>query len=125
MENYMWEIMISILVQVFALIPADIRSRTDAQEQMRIAVMKAFHKTEAYYSQRECGAQRNRADELKIALLWEYASIRVEKYDKDLAKRLGRKSEFWRDENIWSNEQIKNVKIGLSQVKSDAMNLRK
>ena len=121
----MWEIMSGVIGQVLSLIPAEKRARTEAHEKMRIAVMNAFHKTEAYYSRRKAGAENNQNDEYEIAQLWETTSVLVEKYDKKLAKRLGMKALFWRDENIWSNLEIQNAGIGLEQIKEETMKLKK
>lgn len=121
----MWEIMTGLISQVLLLIPQEKRARTEAHEQMRIAVMDAFHKTEAYYSRRERGERNSQDNEFNIAQRWETASFLVEKYDKELAKRLGMKAQFWRDENIWSDDNIRSAGIGLNQVKNTAMTLNK
>ena len=121
----MWELMAGTLVKVFALLPAEQRARTDAHEKMRIAVMNAFHKTEAYYQTRVDGVEQVRERELEIAQAWSEASILIAKFDKTLAERLGKKSQFWRDGAIWSDEDIANAGIGLDQVRQEAMILKK
>lgn len=120
----MWETMSGILVQIIGLLPAEKGARTDAHERMRIAVMDAFHKTEAYCCRREKGEANSRDEELSIAQSWSSASILVERFDHGLAERLGKKSQFWRDGGIWSDEQIRSAGIGLDRVRQEAMTLK-
>ena len=121
----MWEIMTKIMIQVFALVPANRRARKEAHDKMRIAALKAFHTTEAYYERRAAGENNSRDDELEIAQQWAEASILVEPFDANLSERLGKKSQFWRDGAIWSDEEIKSAGIGLDQVRQEAMILKK
>jgi hypothetical protein len=121
----MWEMMTNVLVTVLALVPAERRARSDAHEKMRIAVMKAFHKTETYYQTRFGGHGNIRDQELAIAQAWSEAAILVEKFDQGLAERLGKKSQFWCDEVAWSDEEIRSAGIGLDRVRREAMILKK
>jgi hypothetical protein len=115
--------LISCIFNMIALIPADRRARTHNHEEMRIAVMDAFHKTEAYYRARASGSNNNNDTELEIAQAWSKASILVEKYDKNLAERLGKKSQFWRDSGLWNDAEIKSAGIDLKLVQLEAMTL--
>lgn len=120
----MWDKMASYIIQALLLIPAEKRARTDAHEKMRIAVMNAFHSTEAYYAKIHGGIANSRDAELAIAQKWMEASILVERFDKNLAERLGKKSQFWRDGAIWSDAEIKSAGIGLDRVRQEAMILK-
>lgn len=120
----MWKEMAGIIIQVAALIPEAKRARTDAHEKMRIAVMKAYHSTEAYYDRRHSGQAQNRDSELELAQEWYEAGVLVERFDRMLAERLGKKSLFWRDGGTWSDDQIESAGIGLDRVRQEAMILK-
>ena len=121
----MWEVMTNTVLRVLAIIPAERRARTEAHENMRIAVMDAFHETLAYYETRFDRHDNIRKSELHIAQLWTKASILVESFDVILAERLGKKSQFWRDEATWSDEEVESAGIGLDRVRLEAMILQK
>ena len=87
--------------------------------------MRAYYSTEAYYTKRDGGKANSRDEELTIAQQWTEASILVERFDTELAERLGKKSQFWRDGAIWSDAEIESAGIGLDRVRQEAMILKK
>ncbi len=89
------------------------------------AVSKAFHATESYYRMLENGSARDTERECNIAEKWEHASLLIKPIDAELAKRLGLKSNFWRNGAAWSNEEISAAGIQLERVRAEGMILFK
>ncbi len=123
--NLPWQEMAPYIIQALALIPVIRSERTKAHENMRIAVFKAFYATEAYYERRSRGETNSKENELNIAELWAEASVLVERFNKDLAQRIGKKSQFWRDGAIWSDKEIESAGIQLDRVRQEVMILKK
>lgn len=110
-----WTSAFSLVLQVVSMFPRDKRDRTRDQEEALLALSKAYHATEAYYA--FLGSHpRDREREWEVADLWCGVSVRLRKYDNQIAQRLDLKSRYWREGATWSADAIKTANIGLARI---------
>lgn len=55
-------------------------------------------------------------NENKLVRLWASAAVLIRHLDRDLAQICDRKSGYWRNPDIWSDESIKSLGIRLTDV---------
>jgi len=110
-----WASVASLIVSILALFPRDRRKRTEKQQQALLAVSEAYHETAAYLESRASHG-RDRDREWDIALKWHDAAWLLMRYDAELSRRIGMKSEFWREGGIWDPKAIKDANIGLTTI---------
>ncbi|MFL9785844.1 hypothetical protein [Vibrio cyclitrophicus] len=90
---------------------------TDAEKQdAELALAKAYMETDGYYRELNSGSISSPSREAEIAYMWEEASVKLRKFNKNLSKRLSYKSKFWQEGAAWTREQIERADITLDAV---------
>lgn len=103
---------------VTAKFPVNKDELSKDHEEILLSLSKAYHATERYYIYRsEHGRSEER--EWDVAEKWYGVGVRMKKFDRELALRLDRKSEFWRNGASWSEDEIKEAGIDLEGVWSE------
>lgn len=114
-----------ILVTIAAAAYLSIRENRTAtkaeKENAEIALSHAYNLTHGYYASLNTGSVKNPDQERTIADAWGEASIRLRKFNANLANRLGLKSRFWREGAAWTDEQIAGARIGLEDVRREGV----
>ena len=108
---------VTLVVGAFVSIRDDNRASASEKKEAEIALSEAFHSTDGYYKELNSGGRKSPQKESDIAYLWEIASVKLRKFNNQLAKQLSYKSNFWQEGGAWTDEQIERADIGLEQVR--------
>lgn len=81
------------------------------------AILRAANRTSIFIT--KCIKGTYKAN-LELSDLWIDAAAKVRDLDPDLYNRLLEKAEYWTNPQGWSDERIKEARIGLLDIKRDA-----
>lgn len=110
---------VSAIIAYLQEVQNDGRFTEQQRQDAQLALSKAFHATESYYSELANGESKSASAEHKIAHLWDAAAICIAPFNSSLANRLGLKSRFWREGAAWTDKQIADANIQLEKVRHD------
>jgi hypothetical protein len=80
------------------------------------ALYAAINETKSYTERLESGKKRDRTKEYAIAKLWHDASVPLRNVDRNFARRIFIKGEYWLNPDIWTEGMINRKRIKLDQL---------
>lgn len=83
------------------------------------AIRDALQETKAYITLLNNGSEKDKAKELELSNLWSIASIAARHIDRELAKRLGVKGNYWLESETWSLDDIYDANIKLERIDAE------
>jgi hypothetical protein len=113
------KLMLSLIpgVGAFLKLAQDRQIASDTRYQTALdRLHEALGKTRSYVARLEEQQPEDRSQEAELALLWYNASVPCSFFDSDFAERCHMKGSYWHKPSIWSQQDIKNSKIGLDDV---------
>lgn len=119
----MLEALISLLPSLGELLKDKARRRSLQDERGQRAVeniLRAVNETKLYLAALARGTSRSTTRESRLSRHWTDAAAALHGIDDDLAIRCRLKGEYWADPERWSQRQVKEARILLTDVASDA-----
>lgn len=93
------------------------KDRRELKDSALRAISNALDETFLYYLDLDRGGERNHDREALLAKYWSAAAIPMRHFDQNLANICDHKSEYWINPNNYNSEQIKELGIGLDDVR--------
>ena len=81
------------------------------------SISHALNETYLYYRSIELGGVRNRDTEAQLSRYWAAAAIPLRHIDLKLAEICEYKAEYWVNPDTWDNAKVKELGIGLDDVR--------
>jgi hypothetical protein len=114
---------LSAIAQALNSPQAQPRQSDDLRSTAIRRVWQAVDKTRMFLA----SVRREEASEMipnpELITLWSEASLAMSAIDNDLADRLRMKAEFWSDPEYWTEDQIRQARIGIDEVAREARRL--
>jgi hypothetical protein len=105
------------LSKILGLIATLSKDRRELKDSALRAISNALDETFLYYRDLDKGSERNSDREALLAKYWSAAAIPMRHFDENLANICDHKSEYWINPNNYNSEQIKELGIGLDDVR--------
>lgn len=112
-----WKDLLSAVLAVIPAISEARRDRAEHAERTLEVLHSAYYATERYFESRRVGSARS--IEREVAYEWDRLSDLMRRYDANLASRLSLKGRFWREGASWSDRQIQDSGIVLSEIRRE------
>jgi hypothetical protein len=93
------------------------KDRSELKDSALRAISNALDETFLYYRDINNGAQRNLEREALISKYWSAAAIPMRHFDERLSSICDNKSEYWINPNNYNDGDIKQLGIGLDDVR--------
>lgn len=93
------------------------KDRRELKDSALRAISNALDETFLYYRDLDKGGERNHDREALLAKYWSAAAIPMRHFDQNLANICDHKSEYWINPKNYNSEQIKELGIGLDDVR--------
>ena len=93
------------------------KDRRELKDSALRAISNALDETFLYYLDLDKGSERNPDREALLAKYWSAAAIPMRHFDQRLSNICEHKSEYWINPNNYNSEQIKELGIGLDDVR--------
>ena len=93
------------------------KDRRELKDSALRAISNALDETYLYYRDLDTGSARNPEREALLAKYWSAAAIPMRHFDEQLSNTCDHKSEFWINPSNYDIEDIKNLGIGLDDVR--------
>jgi len=119
----MLEALINLLPALGSLLKDGTRRRKlqdDRGQRAVEGILRAVNETKLYIAALSRGKSRDNAREEELSRRWTEAASALHRIDDDLAQRCRLKGEYWADPDQWSESQLKEARILLTEVASDA-----
>ena len=114
----MIEVVLDRFIALLGPIATLSRDKRELKDNALRAISHALTETHIYYSSLNRGNDRNLETEAQLARYWSAASIPLRHIDPDLAQTCEHKSEYWVSPENFSEEQVKETGIRLTEVKN-------
>ena len=105
------------LVKIFGPIATLAKTKRELQDSALSAISTALDETYLYYRDLEKGSERNMERETLLVKYWSAAAIPVRHFDGQLANICDLKSEYWLNPEIYSEQQLDELNIRLSDIR--------
>ena len=83
------------------------------------AIRDALQETKVYITRLNNGSEEDRDKEIELSNLWSKASIATRHVDRELAKRLGTKGNYWLAPETWTLDDIYEEDIKLERIDAE------
>lgn len=93
------------------------KDRRELKDSALRAISNALDETFLYYRDLENGSLKNPEREALLVKYWSAAAIPVRHFDEDLSRICDNKSEYWVNPDNYDEESIKQLGIGLDDVR--------
>ncbi len=93
------------------------KEKRELKDRALRAISNALYETYLYYRDLEKGSQKNLEREALLAKFWSAAAIPMRHFDTNLASKCDLKSEYWINPDNYSQSDIKELGIGLYDVR--------
>ena len=93
------------------------KDRRELKDSALRAISNALDETYLYYRDLDKGSNRNLERESLLAKYWSAAAIPMRHFDTNLASKCDLKSEYWINPDNYSQSDIKELGIGLYDVR--------
>lgn len=115
-----WVAFLSPITTLFGILDSKKENDQTRVDEALVALGDAYYSTVNYYESNLCLSNNSRQEQLKLAEKWDRVANLTRRFDRNIASRLGLKSQFWQDGEAWSHDKIEGAKIGLESVRTDA-----
>ena len=112
----MMEWVVERLISLLGPIATMTKDKRDLQDNALRSISFALQETKIYYRDLEAGNARNQEVENQLVKYWSAAAIPLRHIDQELAMNCEDKAEYWVNPERFSNEDIKEMRIRLSDL---------
>lgn len=112
----MMEWVVERLVSLLGPIATMTKDKRDLQDNALRAISFALQETKIYYRDLEVGKERSQETENQLVKYWSAAAIPLRHIDRELAINCEDKAEYWINPERFSNEDIKEMGIRLTDL---------
>lgn len=105
------------LTNILGPIATASKERSQMKDEALRAINHALDETSLYYRDIGHGHLQNRDREAMLVKYWSAAAISLRHFDPDLAWRCDNKAEYWVNPENYSDDDIKDLGIGLESVR--------
>jgi hypothetical protein len=120
-----------LLTQAFSVIQDGLRNiqsakigRNERYKDAFLAISTAANQTLAYIKDYEEHKNVDRNKEVQLSSYWDKAAADLMEFEPDLARRCTIKARYWADPTRWSQKQIAEAQIRLSEILKEIDRLR-
>jgi hypothetical protein len=110
-----------IVKSLFSIVPNLLslpKERRELRDNALRAILVALDETYLYYRDIRHGKARNEDREALLARYWSAAAIPMHHIDANLARRCDMKAEYWINPENYTDDDIKELDIGLESVRN-------